>query len=154
MVVLSGTNSSCHPLVDGGLKLLADRGNDRRDRLGNCLAHLCGDQVSNFVLGHSRSCRWRHSTEAELYDLGYPRDAPATVLFGEWFRFGKPSDQQFLFKRTGTEQAVNLKAIFNLLAFQNQRPPTSFGHFIEHLPCILYVPSQVPNNNTIQAQEG
>ncbi|KAL4592198.1 hypothetical protein LXL04_005185 [Taraxacum kok-saghyz] len=25
--------------------------------------------------------------------LGYPRDAPATVLFGEWFRFGKPSDQ-------------------------------------------------------------
>ncbi|KAL4565010.1 hypothetical protein LXL04_029091 [Taraxacum kok-saghyz] len=25
--------------------------------------------------------------------LGYPRDAPATVLFGEWFCFGKPSDQ-------------------------------------------------------------
>ncbi|KAL4554334.1 hypothetical protein LXL04_039554 [Taraxacum kok-saghyz] len=32
--------------------------------------------------------------------MGYPRDAPATVLFGEWFRFGKPSDQQFLFERT------------------------------------------------------
>ena len=32
--------------------------------------------------------------------VGYPRDAPATVLFGEWFRFGKPSDQQFLFERT------------------------------------------------------
>ncbi|KAL4585490.1 hypothetical protein LXL04_010111 [Taraxacum kok-saghyz] len=25
--------------------------------------------------------------------VGYPRDAPATVLFGEWFRFGKPSDR-------------------------------------------------------------
>ncbi|KAL4590694.1 hypothetical protein LXL04_003635 [Taraxacum kok-saghyz] len=25
--------------------------------------------------------------------LGYPRDAPATVLFGEWFRFEKMSDQ-------------------------------------------------------------
>ncbi|KAL4590847.1 hypothetical protein LXL04_003790 [Taraxacum kok-saghyz] len=25
--------------------------------------------------------------------MGYPRDAPATVLFGEWFRFGKPSNQ-------------------------------------------------------------
>ncbi|KAL4564494.1 hypothetical protein LXL04_028558 [Taraxacum kok-saghyz] len=23
---------------------------------------------------------------------GTPHDAPATVLFGEWFRFGKPSD--------------------------------------------------------------
>ncbi|KAL4561831.1 hypothetical protein LXL04_034011 [Taraxacum kok-saghyz] len=32
--------------------------------------------------------------------MGYPRDAPATVLFGEWFRFGKPSDQQFIFERT------------------------------------------------------
>ncbi|KAL4555971.1 hypothetical protein LXL04_038605 [Taraxacum kok-saghyz] len=31
-------------------------------------------------------------------DVGYPRDAPATVLFGQWFRFGKPSDQQFLFE--------------------------------------------------------
>ena len=30
----------------------------------------------------------------------YPRDAPATVLFGEWFRFGKPSDQKFLFEKT------------------------------------------------------
>ncbi|KAL4590082.1 hypothetical protein LXL04_003001 [Taraxacum kok-saghyz] len=26
--------------------------------------------------------------------VGYPRDAPATVLFGEWFRFGKPSDRR------------------------------------------------------------
>ncbi|KAL4578824.1 hypothetical protein LXL04_014955 [Taraxacum kok-saghyz] len=25
--------------------------------------------------------------------MGYPRDAPATVLFGEWFRFEKSSDQ-------------------------------------------------------------
>ncbi|KAL4561582.1 hypothetical protein LXL04_033752 [Taraxacum kok-saghyz] len=32
--------------------------------------------------------------------MGYPRDAPATVLFGEWFRFGKPSDQKFLFEKT------------------------------------------------------
>ncbi|KAL4583278.1 hypothetical protein LXL04_007848 [Taraxacum kok-saghyz] len=32
--------------------------------------------------------------------VGYPRDAPATVLFGEWFRFGKPSDQIFLFEKT------------------------------------------------------
>ncbi|KAL4556710.1 hypothetical protein LXL04_034867 [Taraxacum kok-saghyz] len=29
----------------------------------------------------------------EKVNVGYPRDAPATVLFGEWFRFGKPSDQ-------------------------------------------------------------
>ncbi|KAL4591311.1 hypothetical protein LXL04_004269 [Taraxacum kok-saghyz] len=33
--------------------------------------------------------------------MGYPCDAPATVLFGEWFRFGKPSDQKFLFEKTG-----------------------------------------------------
>ncbi|KAL4584324.1 hypothetical protein LXL04_008922 [Taraxacum kok-saghyz] len=26
-------------------------------------------------------------------EMGYPRDAPTTVLFGEWFRFGKPGDQ-------------------------------------------------------------
>ncbi|KAL4554182.1 hypothetical protein LXL04_039703 [Taraxacum kok-saghyz] len=32
--------------------------------------------------------------------LGYQRDAPATVLFDEWFRFGKPSDQQFFSERT------------------------------------------------------
>ncbi|KAL4562275.1 hypothetical protein LXL04_034474 [Taraxacum kok-saghyz] len=32
--------------------------------------------------------------------MGYPRDAPATVLFDEWFRFGKPSDQQFFSERT------------------------------------------------------
>ncbi|KAL4561577.1 hypothetical protein LXL04_033746 [Taraxacum kok-saghyz] len=32
--------------------------------------------------------------------MGYLRDAPATVLFGEWFRFGKPSDQIFLFEKT------------------------------------------------------
>ncbi|KAL4592529.1 hypothetical protein LXL04_005527 [Taraxacum kok-saghyz] len=29
----------------------------------------------------------------EKVNVGYPRDAPVTVLFGEWFRFGKPSDQ-------------------------------------------------------------
>ncbi|KAL4579719.1 hypothetical protein LXL04_015880 [Taraxacum kok-saghyz] len=28
-----------------------------------------------------------------INSLGYPRDAPATVLYGEWFRFRKPSDQ-------------------------------------------------------------
>ncbi|KAL4573350.1 hypothetical protein LXL04_020153 [Taraxacum kok-saghyz] len=32
--------------------------------------------------------------------VGYPRDAPATVLFGDWFRFEKPSDQKFLFEKT------------------------------------------------------
>ncbi|KAL4561881.1 hypothetical protein LXL04_034063 [Taraxacum kok-saghyz] len=35
--------------------------------------------------------------------VGYPRDAPATILFGEWFRFGKPSDQKFLFEKTSIE---------------------------------------------------
>ncbi|KAL4561795.1 hypothetical protein LXL04_033969 [Taraxacum kok-saghyz] len=35
----------------------------------------------------------------EKVNVGYPRDAPATVLFGEWFRFGKPSDQ-FIFEET------------------------------------------------------
>ncbi|KAL4564124.1 hypothetical protein LXL04_028176 [Taraxacum kok-saghyz] len=34
-----------------------------------------------------------------MAEVGYPRDAPATVLFGEWFRFGKLSDQKF-FERT------------------------------------------------------
>ncbi|KAL4571215.1 hypothetical protein LXL04_017968 [Taraxacum kok-saghyz] len=43
-------------------------------------------------------------------DMGYPRDAPATVLFGEWFRFVKPSDQQFLFEKT--------KHTSNFLAFE------------------------------------
>ncbi|KAL4586790.1 hypothetical protein LXL04_011434 [Taraxacum kok-saghyz] len=38
----------------------------------------------------------------EMEQVGYPRDAPATVLFGEWFRFGKPSDQKFLFEKTQT----------------------------------------------------
>ncbi|KAL4557793.1 hypothetical protein LXL04_035983 [Taraxacum kok-saghyz] len=30
-----------------------------------------------------------------LYNIlvGYPRDAPETVLFDEWFRFEKPNDQ-------------------------------------------------------------
>ncbi|KAL4589143.1 hypothetical protein LXL04_002047 [Taraxacum kok-saghyz] len=42
--------------------------------------------------------------------LGYPRDAPATVLFGEWFRFVKPSDQQFFFEKT--------KHTSNFLAFE------------------------------------
>ncbi|KAL4573850.1 hypothetical protein LXL04_020670 [Taraxacum kok-saghyz] len=42
----------------------------------------------------------REYTEEERQNLGYPRDAPATVLFGEWFRFGKPSDKKFLFEKT------------------------------------------------------
>ncbi|KAL4573746.1 hypothetical protein LXL04_020563 [Taraxacum kok-saghyz] len=42
--------------------------------------------------------------------MGYPRDAPATVLFGEWFRFVKPSDQQFFFEKT--------KHTSNFLAFE------------------------------------
>ncbi|KAL4590868.1 hypothetical protein LXL04_003813 [Taraxacum kok-saghyz] len=42
--------------------------------------------------------------------VGYPRDAPATVLFGEWFRFVKPSDQQFFFEKT--------KHTSNFLAFE------------------------------------
>ncbi|KAL4561781.1 hypothetical protein LXL04_033955 [Taraxacum kok-saghyz] len=28
-----------------------------------------------------------------ITQMGYPRDAPATVLFGEWFRFGESSDR-------------------------------------------------------------
>ncbi|KAL4574508.1 hypothetical protein LXL04_021340 [Taraxacum kok-saghyz] len=54
--------------------------------------------------GESRS--WFFERNNGLRDIGnwgnswYPRDAPATVLFGEWLRFGKPSDQQFLFERT------------------------------------------------------
>ncbi|KAL4574168.1 hypothetical protein LXL04_020993 [Taraxacum kok-saghyz] len=36
----------------------------------------------------------RLENHATIMDsLGYPRDASAIVLFGEWFRFGKPSDQ-------------------------------------------------------------
>ncbi|KAL4565637.1 hypothetical protein LXL04_029740 [Taraxacum kok-saghyz] len=42
-----------------------------------------------------RRLRWK-----EGVGLGYPHDAPATVLIGKWFRSGKPSDQQFLFERT------------------------------------------------------
>ncbi|KAL4568125.1 hypothetical protein LXL04_023727 [Taraxacum kok-saghyz] len=34
-----------------------------------------------------------------LIPVGYPRDAPATVVFGEWFRFGKPRNQKFLFEK-------------------------------------------------------
>ncbi|KAL4574193.1 hypothetical protein LXL04_021019 [Taraxacum kok-saghyz] len=30
--------------------------------------------------------------------VAYPRDAPATVLFGEWFRFGKPIPRMVLFR--------------------------------------------------------
>ncbi|KAL4573745.1 hypothetical protein LXL04_020562 [Taraxacum kok-saghyz] len=36
------------------------------------------------------------------HELGYPRKAPATVLFDEWFCFEKPNDQQFLIERTVT----------------------------------------------------
>ncbi|KAL4572977.1 hypothetical protein LXL04_019767 [Taraxacum kok-saghyz] len=36
--------------------------------------------------------------------LGYPRDASATVLFGEWFRFGKSNGQEFLFGGTVSHQ--------------------------------------------------
>ncbi|KAL4562098.1 hypothetical protein LXL04_034290 [Taraxacum kok-saghyz] len=34
----------------------------------------------------------------QFFEMGYPRDAPATVLFGEWFRFGKPRDRNFFSK--------------------------------------------------------
>ncbi|KAL4590611.1 hypothetical protein LXL04_003548 [Taraxacum kok-saghyz] len=44
-------------------------------------------------------------------DVGYPRDAPATVLFGEWFRFGKPNDQKFLFEKTVSPTASNSSSI-------------------------------------------
>ncbi|KAL4562242.1 hypothetical protein LXL04_034440 [Taraxacum kok-saghyz] len=30
------------------------------------------------------------------FSVGYPRDAPATVLFGEWFRSGKPKTRRML----------------------------------------------------------
>ncbi|KAL4565677.1 hypothetical protein LXL04_029780 [Taraxacum kok-saghyz] len=53
--------------------------------------------------------------EDDIYILvGYPRDAPATVLFGEWFRFRKPSDQKFLFEKTYPHN-VALTTYFRLM---------------------------------------
>ncbi|KAL4587760.1 hypothetical protein LXL04_000634 [Taraxacum kok-saghyz] len=53
---------------------------------------------------------WRFRN-AVVFDVGYLRDAPATVLFGEWFRFGKPSNQQFLFERTSLKHGILSKQI-------------------------------------------
>ncbi|KAL4590539.1 hypothetical protein LXL04_003471 [Taraxacum kok-saghyz] len=36
----------------------------------------------------------------KICHVGYPRDAPVTVLFGEWFRSGKRGDQQYLLEMT------------------------------------------------------
>ncbi|KAL4572545.1 hypothetical protein LXL04_019325 [Taraxacum kok-saghyz] len=59
--------------------------------------------------------------------VGYPRDAPATVLFGEWFRFGKPSDQQFIFERTYLVQIISSDALTETLdpSYLVRDPPTA-----------------------------
>ncbi|KAL4567299.1 hypothetical protein LXL04_022879 [Taraxacum kok-saghyz] len=49
---------------------------------------------------------------SDVSAMGYPRDAPATVLFGEWFRFGKPSDQQFRLNQFPSDQQFRLNQFF------------------------------------------
>ncbi|KAL4569527.1 hypothetical protein LXL04_025167 [Taraxacum kok-saghyz] len=49
--------------------------------------------------------------------MGYPRDAPATVLFGEWFRFGKPGDQ-YPHNVALTTFFCNLENLFSSLCFE------------------------------------
>ncbi|KAL4569489.1 hypothetical protein LXL04_025127 [Taraxacum kok-saghyz] len=56
--------------------------------------------------------------------MGYSRDAPATVLFDEWFRFGKPSDQY--------PHNVALTTFFRLMI-----PPPSLDSFPK-IPPLLH----------------
>ncbi|KAL4590928.1 hypothetical protein LXL04_003875 [Taraxacum kok-saghyz] len=52
--------------------------------------------------------------ESMTLKVGYPRDAPTTVFFGECFRFGKPNDQKFLFEKTYPHN-VALTTYFRLM---------------------------------------
>ncbi|KAL4561999.1 hypothetical protein LXL04_034186 [Taraxacum kok-saghyz] len=58
--------------------------------------------------------------------LGYPRDAPTTVLFGEWFRFGKPSDRY--------PHNVALTTYFRLMV---SSPKTRIRFTSTSLPCYV-----------------
>ncbi|KAL4580509.1 hypothetical protein LXL04_016705 [Taraxacum kok-saghyz] len=92
--------------------------------------------------------------------VGYPRDAPATVLFGEWFRSGKPSDQQFLFEKTilvflkktkkpfgpnSPNQAVNNR--LEWVNIEREIPPFS-------RLCTLLISRHLKWNRSVQAWRG
>ncbi|KAL4563350.1 hypothetical protein LXL04_027391 [Taraxacum kok-saghyz] len=80
--------------------------------------------------------------------MGYPRDAPATVLFGEWFRFGKPSDQKFLFEKTSFPRVHNFP-IYAGTARSGNRVYVSSGKVAERktkeieIKSILCIPHEI-----------
>ncbi|KAL4555416.1 hypothetical protein LXL04_038035 [Taraxacum kok-saghyz] len=76
-----------------------------RERLRKFIVIVCVIYPKRYSIREVRGSR----PIPGLVTMGYPRDAPATVLFGKWFRFGKPSDQQFLFERTDGTRSSSFK---------------------------------------------